>query len=555
MYEKTLIKEYEHKKGHTTKWFISLFLLAGICNFFSRSNSRFLNALMFIGNSMIYVGLILFWIQTVRNRLLPTKARKYMTTAALFMVIYLLIRVFKYRVVISDFVMIRYSDYSYFIPLLIIPTLLLMTAIRLGRGETGKYTWDERLLLLPAIGFSIAAITNDLHFLVYRPKVDLSMLNMNVGTYSWGFLFYINYAWIILTLTLGILILLRITRKKKRLALILPLIIIAWISLDLYILLVVSKSHLPRMYLTPEINVFMLLLIYEFCIRTRLIPFNENYIRSFHILDIPILVTDPELNPVFETGASMTFSKDDLFSCRKEPFYPSEDIRLSSMQIHSGYAFWTEDESELHKERRRLESANEILSEENDLIKKENELKEKMAHLDAQNQVYERIAKTIYPTQKKIEALLESEEPGTEAFRDALAKACVLNAYSKRKSNLLLIDEKTLPMSNRELFLALAETARFLRCLGIEAAAIGEEYSEISLPSVHDLYDSFEAVIEQYLPYMKRMTVSLMRNGIRLAMENREDTDLPKTILPIEKKMSDEITYLTIHLRQGGDAA
>ena len=72
-----------------------------------------------------------------------------------------------------------------------------------------------------------------------------------------------------------------------------------------------------------------------------------------------------------------------------------EDTRLSGMKIRPGYAFWTEDESELHRENRRLAQANELLSEENDLIAVENELKAKKARLDAQNRVYEQIAAAL----------------------------------------------------------------------------------------------------------------------------------------------------------------
>ena len=180
-----------------------------------------------------------------------------------------------------------------------------------------------------------------------------------------------------------------------------------------------------------------------------------------------------------------------------------------------------------------------------------------------------------------IEALLAEVDPKTPEFPRALAKCCVLNAYSKRKSNLLLLNEETLPESNRELFLSLQETARFLRCCGVEAAAIGEEYSDIPLAQVHDLYDTFETVVETYLPYLKSMTVSLMKSGIRLAMEMKSIPDmtdstnpvstgaaeamdsrnlpksemlpvLPATKLPVKCMESDELTFVTIYKDPAG---
>ncbi|MBO6041526.1 MAG: hypothetical protein J6P58_09955, partial [Oscillospiraceae bacterium] len=324
-----------------------------------------------------------------------------------------------------------------------------------------------------------------------------------------------------------------------------------WVGLSLLNRLVFTPLDLARLYHAPEIQVFGMLGSFEVCIRNRLIPFNENYTGFFSRLGLPVRITDEELTTVYETDLSISASPEQLSAAVAAPVYPDEDTRLSGMKIRSGYAFWTEDESELHRENRRLISANELLSEENDLIAVENELKEKKAHLDAQNQVYDRIAAALYPKQKRIEALLESAPPEEDGFHAALAESCVLNAYCKRKSNLLLLSEENLPQPNRELFLALQESAHFLRCCGIDAAATGEEYSDLPMDSVHALYDSFEALIEAFLPYLHRMTVSLAPDGIRIAMEADHSTALPKTALPVQSKESDGCTFLTIRAEGG----
>ena len=129
----------------------------------------------------------------------------------------------------------------------------------------------------------------------------------------------------------------------------------------------------------------------------------------------------------------------------------------------------------------------------------------------------------------------------------------MLNAWCKRKSNLLLLDEHMLPKKNRELFLALQESARFLRCCGVEAAAIGEEMAEFPLSDIHDLYDSFETVIEAWLPALRRMTVSLLEDGIRLAVELKKELAIPDTILLTEARISESTVFLTIRRRKGGE--
>lgn len=222
------------------------------------------------------------------------------------------------------------------------------------------------------------------------------------------------------------------------------------------------------------------------------------------------------------------------------------------MELSAGYAFWTEDERELNRERSRLDEANELLSEENDLIEAEHTLKEKMAHIEAQNQVYDRIAIALYPKQTQIAALLDKVRPEEDDFRSVLARCCVLNAYSKRKSNLLLLSEETLPEINRELFLAMQESARYLKYCGIEAAATGEEFSTLPLTAIHELYDTFEMIVEAYLDHMKKMTASLMQNGIRLAVETAFDPPLNGMPLPVSRQNADDYTFLTVRYEKGG---
>ena len=89
--------------------------------------------------------------------------------------------------------------------------------------------------------------------------------------------------------------------------------------------------------------------------------------------------------------------------------------------------------------------------------------------------------------------------------------------------------------------------------VGIDAAATGEEYSDLSLDSVNAVYDCFETLIEALLPHIQRMTVSLAAGGIRIAMEADRDPELPKTALPVTCRESDACYFLTVYAEGGGD--
>ena len=519
----------------------------------TKVKSPLVATLMFCLNFMIYIGLIIFWVQHVIKRILPTKTRTYIIASSLFMIIYILQRVVRYRLLVNSVIAYRYMGYFYFIPLVMMPSLLLVTAIHLKFGDNKISNNIEKVVIILAMAVSLIALTNDLHHLVYVPKVDLSVFKMDDNTYSWGIGFYVIYGWIIQALLFGAVFLLQVVGKKgKKSIILLAGSVGVWLLLSLIHSAVFERFSIPRPYFKPEIDCFGMLLIFECCIRSRLIPHNENYPGFFKNLKLPMLITDAALENVNETIVPVNASKEELIKAKYAPSYLDEDTRLSSIKIRAGYAFWTENEHELREQRQKLASANELLSEENDLIAVENKLKEQKAHLDAQNRVYERITAAIYPKQKQIDELLSKTDPSSEGFPDVLGIVCVLNAYSKRKTNLLLLSEDTLAKSNRELYLALAESCRFLNCCNIRAAVVGEEYSGMPLNLVNDLYDTFETVLETYLRSVMRMTVSILENGIRIAMEAKEQLALPATALPVNCKESDGVLYFTVSVREGG---
>ena len=156
------------KKHKTTSLFIAFFLIAGISNILTRSDSVFISSLAFCANAAILTGLIVFWIYTVSDRLLPTRLRSNLIVSGLFMILYLLIRVFRYRVIVNASIPGRYSSYIYFIPLLMIPSLFVMTAVDIALADKRAGKRITNAVLISAVILSGLALTNDLHFLVYR---------------------------------------------------------------------------------------------------------------------------------------------------------------------------------------------------------------------------------------------------------------------------------------------------------------------------------------------------------------------------------------------------
>ena len=166
-----------------TLLFIGFFLLAGIANVLSRVSAPSAPAALMTGvNYMIYIGMLLFWTQSVRTRLLPSRARNCVTAAAVLMLFYQLVRIFKYRIA-YDLPVIRYSVYLYSVPMAMIPALLWMTSLWIRKGSGGSAP-KIRLVLVPGILLSLICLANDLHHWVYRPLTDPELFAVDTGTHT-----------------------------------------------------------------------------------------------------------------------------------------------------------------------------------------------------------------------------------------------------------------------------------------------------------------------------------------------------------------------------------
>ncbi len=70
------------EQNKNTRLFLCFLLLAGLANLFSRNDLPWLDTLMMCVNYLTFIGLLLFWIEAVRVRLLPSPARTSILTAA-----------------------------------------------------------------------------------------------------------------------------------------------------------------------------------------------------------------------------------------------------------------------------------------------------------------------------------------------------------------------------------------------------------------------------------------------------------------------------------------
>ena len=532
--------------------FIGFLLLGGVIHFFNHITplSRpLMAASLFTVNSLLYMGLIIYWIQSVHTRLLPSRARAYIIASAILMIFFLVFRTVKYRFTINDITK-RYLWYAYYLPITMIPAFFLTASICIHRGgKQGK--WDERILLIPSSFFSALVLTNDLHYLIFRPKSDQMTLTEVTGSYVYGLSFYALYLCAILMMVIGVFFLIRATRQQSiRKSLPIAAAILLWLIMNLS-LIPFTRYNIFHPYETPEIHIFCLLLVFEICIRERLIPHNEDYVRVFHALRQPALICDSSFSPMYYTAAPVSASQAQMIAALTDAVYPEEDQRLFGTTIRGGYAYWMADESALRRLNKQLVEAAKTLAEENSLIEEERKLKEEQARVEARNSLYLKAAEQVYPTQKKIADLLKGIRHDKDNLRSIMAQIMVLNAYTKRRVNFIL--SKTDAVSAHAMKLALEETARYLPYCGIDAYVDCSAVSDHEYAGAMALYDTFEAVIEALLSVAPHyLLIAYSDLGLRMVAEGLSELNVPPAPLHIATETEENRLTLLISFREGG---
>ena len=377
----------ERNRKRNTWLFMAFLLLGGVIHFLDRKDYAFVpDTLIFCVIFTIYAGLIIFWMQTVRDRLIRSRSRSYTLAAGWMMLLYLLIRTLKYRIDMTPAVS-RAFWYLFYVPMIMMPMLFLMTCIRFHSGRDSRP--GELALLIPAVLLTGAVLTNDMHFLVFYPKTEPSLLSGVNGTYGYGPLYWAVYAWIGLSIALGVFFLWWKAHGSRGWQRVLwPIFFLAAIPAVVYLNDTIGARGYHKFYQVPETHIFCMLGVFEACIRSRLMPRNENYAAFFTGMEIPAMIADAALSPVYRTAKPLEASPDQLRAALRGPLALDADIQLFGRAIHGGCAFWTVDESTLHRLNDRLEEANETIGLENELIRYENEQREEKARLDARNAVY-----------------------------------------------------------------------------------------------------------------------------------------------------------------------
>ena len=539
---------------HTMAVSALLVALAVVCRFLG--NADFWPRNMGLVRSAIYLSLYVAYGFAIRNRIIQTQARRYLTAIDALIIFWFIARTLKFHIILNPDI-VRHLWYLYYLPMLFIPLLAVFVALSLGKSEQYRLPrWTDLLYIPPAVLF-LLTISNDHHQLVFTFPANAAVWKDNDG---YGTVYYLAIAFMFLCAIAMLAIMYRKCRIPERNKwLCLPMLPI--IALLVYMLLYYSQVPVLRFLLgdVTAVTCLMYVATLELCIQCGLIQSNGRYAELFKATTLAAQITDKDYAVCLSSDAAQPVSAEVLHEAEAAPVMLDGGTRLSCAPIHSGYIFWREDVSKLLSVLNELSGIQAELEDYHSLLDEENKQKKRRKKFEEQQRLYNAVQEKTAPHLALLSALSRELQvaPSSADAKRLLGKIAVIGAYLKRRSNLIILADSTGSIPSAELDLCLKETVSNLRMNGITCAVRFDFEDDMSAHAAGVLYDFYEAAVEVAFDTLTGFTAFIRHEAamFRLSLILQCDTDMAQLAAQFPHAsvtQEDGVWYCELSIPEGG---
>lgn len=538
---------------------IIIFLFGGAVRIFSHLTSSADN---YIENFdvIIFSGLIIGWGVSVAYRIVQKNIRICLVISAALMLLWMALRAIKYNSPADINTYGRYLWYSYYIAMVFLPLMMFFAMLNIGKPENTNNR--KYLLIIPATVLVLLVMTNDFHQLAFVFEPDFHNWNKQ---YSYGPVYYVIVVWIFILVLSSIVLSInrcRISATRKKLWIPIVIILVA-IIYTLWNNLNHGYSGL-RIYNVPEVFCFASIALWESLIQIGLVPSNTGYGDFFNASNLNTLIFDNEGNVKYRSKNATNVSKDVVLQ-NGNSVVIDENIILKKHNIKGGKAVWTEDISAINRINRELSEVKEQISEYNVILKSEAELKKRRAAVTEQNKLYDSITEFIRPQLCDLENILNNIENNSGDISVNYARACVVNVYIKRISNLLIMAKSRKMLNAFELENSIRELAEYISVYGISCSFFSNVSGEISAEKTIALFK----FIGIFIRHIMNCTDALLFNlkvherfiDLKINCDSKNEMKIPDDLLDDIIKLGGNVTteydadtlFVFVRMQSGGD--
>ncbi len=445
---------------------------------------------------LIYIMLVAVWIISIINRAVQKSVRRAALYTGVILTGWITARLISYQLENAGLFSMTFW-YSYYIFQLTLPVVVLWLAwvIDKPEGGTPMPIWMRAVHLINALLLALV-LTNNLHNLVFIPNMADPEWGVHY-TYTYGFVFYLAQGGCWLPLIAGVIMLLHKGRHGLRKRGV--LLLIALFSL-LAAYVIGYETRVPIAWesdYTMTVGLFILLL-FETCIRSGIIPVSSKYARLFAHSPLSMRITDKKGIESLSSEYAQTHDGAmyaNAFTPSRLPRQYDETTLLFSDEIAGGYVYWKEDIAQvvrLHKEIeesvRRLEAANAVLA-------KEEAIQRAVSEEIARTQLMKRLEAEIAGHIERLNAMMEELERAQDQ-KKAMARIALLLCYVKRRSNLFFREQEAHTFQADELTLYMDELSEMAGYSGVGIVFTCELGGGVSTRRAAVFYDFFYSVLD-----------------------------------------------------------
>ena len=179
--------------------------------------------------------------------------------------------------------------------------------------------------------------------------------------------------------------------------------------------------------------------------------------------------------------------------------------------------------------------------------------------MDEKNKLYDTIARAVRPQSEQIARLAEEAEKTPALFSHNMAHACFLNCFIKRYANLTLIARENENIAVAELELAVAESLRYLKNMGVVTVVVGFSETQMVAEGLICAYKIIENTLEENLSYLRGVQAIFYQTGnvlCRIVMEGANFARIEKLNRPHKGGIvcavrgDEDMSYLDIILEE-----
>lgn len=493
---------------------------------------------------IIYLIFFVGWGITIFLRVNKSSIRKYLLMIDVFIIFWFIMKMINAANAEISQTVARYSWYSYYIAVLLIPVYIISLGLCLGRME--KYRLPKNTYVLHVIAVILIALifTNDLHGIVFEFKnSDLMVEGEHERTVAYSLILI----WVFVQYAIFLIILLKrsyivtkgnITPLKTRMSVFIPISVF----IITFIYQVLSEIGNPfidhHLGDYTAVSCISVIAIIESCIFAGLIPTNTHYIDLFQVTTIGVHITDSDYNVILSSNAVHYLSEDIMKKSEKEDII-QDNIKISGVHLGDKHIIWEDDVTELMNVIKELSENKEIFEEQNIILEKNCEIQKNIRQHIENNRLLDemllRVGEQVEITEYLLEQFIKSESEIEK--KELLKKLIIIGVYIKRCNNMFFLKEQGTKSLIEELKLSFDELLENMRICGIITGIRINVKREISESVITDIYNLFEKVVEIFIEDLKSLYVTINDDGTETTLTVLVESDV--NLVPyVRNKMS-----------------